>query len=245
MHCNCKKAYTKHINGFCTKTLSLCRVRAVFIFVSCFHDIKNKRASGGRGSLLRTGRRSLSLKRSGRSIILTFIMAAADWPIWHSHFYRGSRGMKYPPIRIGRLGRWRCILSGGSELPKTKCFLDETYQFQQNGFCVKTLYLYFRFEAVFIFPSWFHWIKKKKKTSSGPAPSGGSVLRADLSKVRGPGWWHQVLAPLLVVGPTPVAASLRRSLHQNKKRWNLPPPSHSMRKIKQLPNVAFGPSNNV
>ena len=24
-------------------------------------------------------------------------------------------------------------------------FLDETYQFQQNGFCVKTLYLYFSF----------------------------------------------------------------------------------------------------
>ena len=36
-------------------------------------------------------------------------------------------------------------LSGGSQLPKTKCFLDETYQFQQNGFCVKTLYFFFSF----------------------------------------------------------------------------------------------------
>ena len=42
-------------------------------------------------------------------------------------------------------------LSGGSQLPKTKCFLDETYHFQKNGFYVKALYLYFSFWCAFYF----------------------------------------------------------------------------------------------
>jgi hypothetical protein len=133
---------------------------------------------GGSSNLFQLFNVSVSLHshfdRGGRGVarpsILTSIVVAAEWPSpafsllswWprsgtaqHSHFYRGGRGVARPNILTS--------IVAGRNCPKRSASSTNHINFNKMVFVLKHFTFIFRFEAVFIFPSWFHWIQKNKK----------------------------------------------------------------------------------
>ena len=95
----------------------------------------------------------------------------------------------------------------GRNCPKQSASSTKHINFNKMVFVLKHFTFIFRFEAVFIFPSWFHWIKKKKR-APGQHPLEDPYCGRIWVKLKGRGggarWWHQVVAPslelLLLVG---------------------------------------------